>query len=59
MKIRLMGTADECAAGVEVIRSSGRFDVVEVSAAYPNRGDSQLVRVYVETRAAQGKEPRR
>ncbi len=50
MKIRLMGTPDECAAAVEVIRSSGRFNVVETSPAYPNRGDSQLVRVYVEAR---------
>jgi len=59
VKIRLMGTAAECAAGVEVLRSCGRFDVVDVSGAYPNRGNSELVRVYVETRCAQGKEPRR
>jgi hypothetical protein len=56
VKIRLMGTPGECAAGVEVIRVSGRFDVVDVSGSYPNRGDSQLVRVYVETRTAQGPE---
>ena len=59
MKVRLMGTADECAAGVEVIRGAGRFEVVEVSGAYPNRGDSRLVRVYVETRATDRMEPGR
>ncbi len=54
-----MGTADECAAGVEVIRGAGRFEVVEVSGAYPDRGDSRLVRVYVETRATDRMEPGR
>lgn len=46
MKLRLMGTSDECAEVVAVLRAG--LDVREVSGDYPNRGDSTLVRVYVD-----------
>ncbi len=51
MKARLMGTEDECAALVQVLRDAPTVQVVEVSTPYPNRGASDLVRVYVELRA--------
>ena len=53
MKLRLMGTAAECAAAVVVLRE--HLDVVEVSEPYPNRGNSRLVRVYVEATAPDAK----
>ncbi len=52
MKIRITGTADETAAAAELLKDT--FDVQEISAFYPNRGDSTLGRVYVE---AQPKPP--
>jgi hypothetical protein len=50
VKIRLHGTEEECreVAG----RLAGMVDVLAVSAAYPDRGQSCLVRVYVEVRLA-------
>ena len=48
MKIRLMGLPEEIDAWVEALR--GTFDVLEVSSPRPNRGDSRMVRVYVELR---------
>ena len=50
MKIRLHGTADECREVAE--RLAGIVDVLAVSAPYPDRGASMLVRVYVEARIA-------
>lgn len=49
MKIRIMGTPQECDDTVKVLRLA--FNVLEVSSPRPNRGDSQLVRVYVEAGA--------
>lgn len=49
MKIRVMATAAEAAELVERLRQV--VTVVEVSKPYANnRGDSTLVRVYVEVR---------
>lgn len=50
MKIRLMGTGEECATAVTALRAAPGLTVLEVSTAYPNRGDSGLVRVYIEAR---------
>ncbi len=50
MKIRMEGTAEECQQAAP--RLAELFDVVSVSGAYPNRGRSRLVRVYVEIRLA-------
>lgn len=49
MKIRIMGTPQECDDAVKVLRLA--FAVQEVSTFRPNRGDSQLGRVYVEASA--------
>lgn len=46
MRIRLTGTADECATGIELLRESGRLADIAISGSYTNRGD-RLVRVYV------------
>jgi hypothetical protein len=48
MKIRLHGTADECREVAE--RLADVVEVLAVSAPYPDRGASVLVRVYVEAR---------
>ena len=50
MKIRLHGTADECREVAE--RLADVVEVLAVSAPYPDRGASVLVRVYVEARIA-------
>lgn len=48
MKIRLMGSQEECAAAVDALRGNPGLAILEVSAPYPNRRDSRQVRVYVE-----------
>jgi hypothetical protein len=50
VKIRLHGTEDECREVAE--RLADIVDVLAVSAPYPDRGASVLVRVYVEARIA-------
>jgi hypothetical protein len=50
VKIRLHGTEGECREVAE--RLTGIVEVLAVSAAYPDRGASMLVRVYVEARIA-------
>lgn len=49
MKVRVMGPAEQVDRFVAELRDL--FDLVEVSRPYPCRGDSQLVRVYVEVRS--------
>jgi hypothetical protein len=48
VKIRLHGTEDECREVAE--RLAGIVEVLTISAPYPDRGASVLVRVYVEAR---------
>ncbi|MFC4051182.1 hypothetical protein ACFOY4_15935 [Actinomadura syzygii] len=48
LRIRLIGLPEEVRAGAEVLAEV--FDLVEVSKAYPSRGASRNVRVYVEAR---------
>lgn len=48
MRIRLWGTEDECKAAVPELRKV--FNVVSVSEPRADRGESSLVRVYVDTR---------
>jgi hypothetical protein len=50
MKIRLHHTEDECRAALE--RLSQAFTVLAVSPPHPDRGQSVLVRVYVEAHVA-------
>jgi len=48
VKIRLHGTPEECAAAARAL--AGVLPVVAVSAPYPDRGASLLVRVYLDVR---------
>ena len=46
IKIRIQTTASEMNKAVEIIRQN--FNVIEISAPYANRGNSQYVRVYLD-----------
>ena len=48
MKVRLHGTPAEVTTATDRLRTV--LAVVAVSPAYPDRGPSQLVRVYLEVR---------
>lgn len=51
MKIRVMGTADECRLAQAYYRALEVHDnvkYVSVSELYPNRGSNTLYRVYIE-----------
>ena len=48
MKIRLSGLPAEVHQAVSVLSDADALDVIEVSSPYPNRGDSRMVRVYIE-----------
>jgi len=50
MKVRLTGTQDECEQVVKIMRGVPTWEVLEVSSFYPNRGDSKLVRGYLDIR---------
>jgi hypothetical protein len=58
MKLRLQGTEAECAKLAFLLRyGPPDLEVVEVSPPYANRGDSALVRVYLEVRFPEGLPP--
>ena len=48
MKIRLMGLPAEVNSTLKVIQETGTLDVIQVDGPYPNRGDSRMVRIYLE-----------
>lgn len=48
MKIRIMGLPAEITQVTAILNRADSLDVIEVSDPYPNRGDSRLVRVYIE-----------
>ena len=48
MRIRLMGLLDEVQAVQQALATASGLRVLETSALYPNRGDSHLVRVYLD-----------
>jgi hypothetical protein len=53
MKLRLMGTPEECARVAFLLRvGPPELEVLEVDGPYPNRGDSRQVRAYLELRLA-------
>jgi hypothetical protein len=52
VKVRLMGTEQECAAAAARLAADPGFTVLEQSAPYPNRAPSELVRVYLEVHVA-------
>ena len=51
MKLRVMGTKDECFLAQEYYRAlenQNNVKYVDVSKLYPNRGSNTLFRVYIE-----------
>lgn len=48
IKIRLVGTKDETARAVGILRKSEELRLLEVSGYYANRDGSLLGRVYVD-----------
>ena len=53
MKLRLMGTEDECARVAFLLRfGPPELQVLQVDGPYPNRGGSGQVRAYLELRLA-------
>ena len=48
MKIRLMGLPGEVGQAVTIIYDAKIFTVIQVDGPYPNRGNSRLVRIYIE-----------
>ena len=48
MKIRLMGLPAEVDSTLQIIQATTTLDVIQIDGPYPNRGDSRLVRVYIE-----------
>ena len=48
MKIRLMGLPAEIEPVLTEIQETRTLDVIQVDGPYPNRGNSRMVRVYIE-----------
>ena len=48
MKIRITGLPGEVTLAVQALNDTDSLDLTEVSDPYPNRGDSRLVRVYID-----------
>ena len=54
MKIRLWGLPAEVEQAVSILTDAYALDVIEVSRPYPNRGDSRIVRVYIQAQLRPG-----
>ena len=54
MKIRLSGLPAEIDQAVSILYGVQALDVIEVSNPYLNRGDSGIVRVYIEAQLCPG-----
>jgi rRNA processing protein Krr1/Pno1 len=54
VKIRLSGLPAEIDQAVSILTDAPALDVIEVSNPYPNRGDSRIVRVYIEAQLRPG-----
>ncbi len=50
MKIRLMGLPAEIGPVLTQLQETRNLDVTHVDGPYPNRGNSRMVRVYIEAR---------
>ena len=48
IKIRLYGTKEECLKMAELIRKRPDLHVLSTSVPYPDRGESEYVRVYCD-----------
>jgi hypothetical protein len=63
MKVRLIGTTGECARLAALLalgppEGPAGVEVLEVTGPYPNRGDSTLVRLYLQVRVTAEAEAR-
>ena len=54
MNIRIMGLPAEVTQTLQAIRQTRTLDVLQVDGPYPNRGDSRLVRVYIQAQLHSG-----
>ena len=52
MKIRIMGLPGEIEQAVQAICDTDKLDVIEISGPYANRGNSRMLRLYIEVRAS-------
>jgi len=50
MKIRLTGLPAEIGQAIKAVRDIPDLDVIQADGPYPNRGDSRMVRIYIEAR---------
>ena len=50
VKIRLTGLPAEIEPVLTQIQEARTLDVIQVDGPYPNRGNSRMVRVYIEAR---------
>ena len=57
MKIRLTGLPAEIDQAIKALRDLPDLDVIQVDGPYPNRGDSRMVRVYIEAQLPGDSEP--
>lgn len=48
MKIRIMCLPTEADQAIKAIKAMESFDVIEIGGPYTNRGNSRMVRVYIE-----------
>jgi len=53
MKIRLMGLPAELDQFLAALSQADVLDVIEISGPYPNRGNSRMVRIYIEASLSQ------
>ena len=56
MNIRIMGLPAEITPVIQALTDAEDLEVIQVSDPYPNRGDSRMVRVYIQARPRSGNE---
>ena len=54
MNIRIMGLPAEVTQTLQAIQQNRTLDVIQVDGPYPNRGDSRLVRIYIQAQLHPG-----
>jgi hypothetical protein len=54
VKIRIMGLPADVWCAVNALTDADSLDLLEVSDPYPNRGDSRMIRVYIDAQPHTG-----
>ena len=54
MNIRIMGLPAEITPVIQALTDADGLEVIQVSEPYPNRGDSRMVRVYLQAQPRPG-----